>query len=150
MKKYIKLIFICVLAIILPLVVFCLFAYYNLEILGSITAFILFAYPIYFPIFSGFFMIKLFKKANKILLPTIFYEILLSLLVLSSFLIIKLILPKYGSSISDDPYFTLSCMFSVLLLGALISLLTVLIVVICYRQKIEQTEIESPNPPELE
>lgn len=75
LKKYIKIILIAALGIVLPFAIVIASMKYN--VLADFVDPILYIYPIYLPIFCGWFGIKLFKETGKILLPSFFFNLFL-------------------------------------------------------------------------
>lgn len=75
MKKYIKIVLIPVLAIVLPFVL--LRVIIECPALIGLSEIILYLYPIYLPVFCGYFGVTLYKVMGKILLPISIFNLFL-------------------------------------------------------------------------
>lgn len=94
--KYIKIILIAVLVVILPLAI--LRAGIEHNDLAGLSEIILYLYPIYLPLFCGWFGIKLFKDTGKILLPTTLFNIFL---IFSTIYLAEMIINSIERSLAD-------------------------------------------------
>ncbi len=77
MKKYIKIVLVPILAIVLPFAI--IRASIEYTALIWLEEIVLYLYPIYLPVFCGYFGITLYKVTGKILLPTSIFNLCLIL-----------------------------------------------------------------------
>lgn len=94
--KYIKLIFTAVLGVVLP------FAILKVGIennsFAELSDKILYLYPVYLPVFCGWFGIKLFKETGKILLPNVIFGLFL---VVGTYFLTEMIFNSIERSLAD-------------------------------------------------
>ncbi len=94
--KYIKFILTAVLGIVLP------FAILKVGIennsFAELSDKILYLYPVYLPVFCGWFGIKIFKETGKILLPTVIFGLFL---VVGTYFLTEMIFNSIERSLAD-------------------------------------------------
>ncbi len=76
--KYVKLLIMGLLGVLIPFMILIpIFEYHGNDILNCIAVLIFYTYPLYLPVFCGFYGARLFKVTKIVFIPTLLYNIFL-------------------------------------------------------------------------